>query len=105
MSSVSVSGRKRAGHGHKWLTLLSVSFGLMMVALDGTVVSIANATIGKDLHASLAGLQWVTNGYLLAVATGLIVGGKLGDLLGRKRIFLLGVVAFALTSLGAGLSS
>ena len=95
---------KRRGHGHPWLTLLAVSLGLMMVALDGTVVSIANPTIGRDLHASLAGLQWVTNGYLLAIATTLIIGGKLGDLFGRKKMFLLGVVAFTLASLGCGLS-
>lgn len=95
----------RAGHGHPWLTLLAVSLGLMMVALDGTVVSIANPTIGRDLHASLAGLQWVTNGYLLAIATTLVIGGKLGDLFGRKKMFLLGVVAFTLASLGCGVSS
>lgn len=94
----------RRGHGHPWLTLVAVSLGLMMVALDGTVVSIANPTIGKDLNASLAGLQWVTNGYLLAIATCLILGGKLGDLLGRKRMFLFGVVAFMAASLGCGLS-
>lgn len=94
----------RAGHGHPWLTLIAVSLGLMMVALDGTVVSIANPTIGRDLDASLAGLQWVTNGYLLAIATTLIIGGKLGDLFGRKKMFLAGVVAFTIASLGCGLS-
>ena len=94
----------RRGHGHPWLTLVAVSLGLMMVTLDGTVVSIANPTIGKDLNASLAGLQWVTNGYLLAVATCLIVGGKLGDLFGRKRIFVVGLVVFTAASLGCGLS-
>lgn len=95
----------RKGHGHPWLTLMAVSLGLMMVALDGTVVSIANPTIGKDLHASLAGLQWVTNGYLLAIATSLIIGGKLGDLFGRKKMFLAGVVLFTLASLGCGVSN
>lgn len=94
----------RRGHGHPWLTLLSLSLGLMMVGLDGTVVSIANPTIGKDLHASLSGLQWVTNGYLLAIAALLVTGGKLGDMLGRKRMFLMGVAVFALASLGCGLS-
>ena len=94
----------RKGHGHPWLTLVAVSLGLMMVALDGTVVSIANPTIGRDLHASLAGLQWVTNGYLLAIATSLIIGGKLGDLFGRKKMFLAGVVLFMFASLGCGLS-
>src|ERR1700743_1998318 len=62
---------------NKWRTLISVSLGIMMVALDGTVVSVANPTIGRDLHASLADLQWVTNGYLLAVAVLLVFGGRL----------------------------
>lgn len=102
MTSTPASARR--GHGHPWLTLIAVSLGLMMVALDGTIVSIANPTIGEDLNASLSGLQWVTNGYLLAIATSLILGGKLGDLFGRKRMFLAGVVIFTLASLGCGLS-
>jgi EmrB/QacA subfamily drug resistance transporter len=94
----------RMGHGHPWLTLLSLSLGLVMVGLDGTVVSIANPTIGQDLHASLSGLQWVTNGYLLAIASLLVAGGKLGDMFGRKKVFLAGIAVFTLASLGCGLS-
>jgi EmrB/QacA subfamily drug resistance transporter len=75
-----------------------------MVGLDGTVVSVANPTIARDLHASLAGLQWVTNGYLLALAVTLILGGKLGDRFGRKRVFIAGVTGFALFSFGCALS-
>lgn len=86
------------------LTLAAVALGLMMVMLDSTVVSIANPTIGRDLGASLPDLQWVTNGYLLAVATGVITGGKLGDRFGRKRVFLTGVSGFALASLLCALS-
>lgn len=77
----------------------------MMVALDGTVVSVANPTIGADLGASLAGLQWVTNGYLLALAVLLVAGGKLGDRFGRKLVLCVGVSGFALASLGCALSS
>lgn len=87
-----------------WLALAAVVPGLMMVMLDASVVSVANATIGRDLHASLAGLEWVFNGYLLALATGLILGGKLGDLYGRRLLFIGGVTVFALASLGCGLS-
>jgi EmrB/QacA subfamily drug resistance transporter len=86
------------------LTLLAVALGVMMVGLDATVVSIANPAIARDLHATLADLQWVTNGYLLALAVSLITAGKLADRLGRKRIFLTGVVAFALASTMVGLS-
>ncbi len=93
-----------ARQGGPWLTLAAVSLGVMMVGLDGTVVSVANPTIARDLHASLPGLQWVTNGYLLALAVTLILGGKLGDRFGRKRVFITGVAGFALCSLGCALS-
>src|SRR5579875_1614235 len=101
----SASGERRAGYGHPWWTLLAVSLGVVMVGLDGTVVAIANPVIGRDLHASLAGLQWVTNGYLLCLAVLMITAGKLADRFGRKRVFLAGVVGFALASLGSGLST
>ncbi|MGJ6962388.1 MFS transporter [Streptosporangium sp. G11] len=90
--------------GHPWLTLLAVSLGVMMVMLDGTVVSIANPVIGRELNASLSDLQWVTSGYLLALAVFLITAGKLGDLFGHKRLFVIGIAGFALTSLAIGLS-
>jgi EmrB/QacA subfamily drug resistance transporter len=96
----------RAGvRGHRWLTLVAVALGVMMVALDGTVVSVANPTIQRDLHSSLAGLQWVTNGYLLSLAVLLIPGGKLGDRVGRRLIFAVGITGFALASLGCALST
>jgi EmrB/QacA subfamily drug resistance transporter len=87
------------------MTLLAVALGVGMVALDGTVVSVANPTISDKLHASLGDLQWVTNGYLLSLAVALIVGGKLGDRFGRRLIFCIGIVGFALMSLGCALST
>nr|WP_240506546.1 DHA2 family efflux MFS transporter permease subunit [Thermoactinospora rubra] len=84
--------------------MLAVSLGVIMVMLDGTVVGIANPVIGQDLGASLADLQWVTSGYLLALAVFLITAGKLGDLFGHKRVFLIGVAGFALTSLAIAFS-
>jgi EmrB/QacA subfamily drug resistance transporter len=95
-------GRRR--RGSPWWTLVAVALGVTMVGLDGTVVSIANPAIAKDLHATLAGLQWVTNGYLLALAVSLIIAGRLADRFGRKRLFLAGVVLFALASALVGLS-
>lgn len=96
---------RTGGRGHPGLTLTAVALGVMMVALDGTVVSVANPTIQRDLHSTLAGLQWVTNGYLLALAVLLIPGGMLGDRLGRRLIFSIGITGFALASLGCALSS
>jgi MFS family permease len=86
-----------------WLTLVSVALGVIMVGIDGSVVAVANPYIGRDLHASLADLQWVTNAYLLVIAVTLILGGKLGDRFGRRLMFLIGAAGFSLTSLSIGL--
>ncbi|MEV5504921.1 MFS transporter [Streptomyces orinoci] len=84
--------------GHPWLTLLTVAIGVMMVALDGTIVAIANPAIQKDLGASLADVQWITNAYLLALAVVLITAGKLGDRFGYRLVFLIGTTGFAASS-------
>jgi EmrB/QacA subfamily drug resistance transporter len=96
--------RVRRGHGNPWWTLVAVALGVTMVGLDATVVSIANPAIATDLHPTLAGLQWVTNGYLLALAVSLIIAGRLADRFGRKRLFLAGVVVFGVASALVGLS-
>jgi EmrB/QacA subfamily drug resistance transporter len=80
------------------LTLATVILGSGIAGLDGSVVNIAARTIGTDLDASLADLQWVLNGYLLALASLILVGGSLGDRLGRRKVYLTGVAAFAVTS-------
>lgn len=76
----------------------------MMVALDGTIVAIANPAIQKDLGASFADVQWITNGYFLALAVTLITAGKLGDRFGHRQTFLIGVIGFAASSGAIGLS-
>jgi len=98
---VAGTGRMR---GNPTLTLLTVALGVMMVALDGTIVAVANPAIQANLHASLAGIQWVTNAYLLALAVSLITIGKLGDRFGHKKVFMTGVTGFALSSAAIGLS-
>lgn len=90
--------------GNPWWTLAAVSVGVVMVGLDASVVAIANPRIAADLNASLPDLQWITDSYLLALASLLIFGGKLGDILGRRRMFLVGVVGFAVASVGIGLA-
>jgi EmrB/QacA subfamily drug resistance transporter len=94
----------RRGFGHPWLTLVAVAFGVMMVGLDATVVAIANPAIARDLGAGLTDLQWVTNGYLLALAVSLVIAGRLADRFGRKTVFLTGVVGFAAASVMVGLA-
>jgi EmrB/QacA subfamily drug resistance transporter len=76
----------------------------MMVALDGTIVAVANPAIQAHLGASLAGIQWVTNGYLLALAVSLITMGKIGDRFGHKKVFMAGIVGFGATSAAVGLA-
>ncbi|UXY27328.1 MFS transporter [Streptomyces sp. HUAS TT20] len=90
--------------GHPWLTLITVAVGVMMVALDGTIVAIANPAIQKDLGATFAQVQWITNGYFLALAVSLITAGKLGDRFGHRQTFLIGVTGFATASGAIGLS-
>jgi EmrB/QacA subfamily drug resistance transporter len=90
--------------GRPGLTLLAVALGVMMVALDGTIVAVANPAIQEHLNASLAGIQWVTNAYLLALAVSLMTMGKLGDRFGHKKVFMTGVTGFALSSAAIGLS-
>jgi EmrB/QacA subfamily drug resistance transporter len=75
-----------------------------MAFLDATVVNVALPTIGTELNASVAGLQWVINGYTLTLASLILLGGSLGDRFGRRKIFLLGVVWFAGASLLCGIA-
>jgi EmrB/QacA subfamily drug resistance transporter len=75
-----------------------------MAMLDGTVVNVALRTIGRDLDASLSQLQWISNGYLLALASLILLGGSLGDHFGRRRVFVVGVVWFAAASLVCGVA-
>ncbi|MEV2242934.1 MFS transporter [Streptomyces sp. NPDC049970] len=94
----------RGRRTNPWLTLVAVAIGLFMVNLDASVVAIANPEIGRDLDASTADLQWVTNAYLIAMAALLILGGKLGDRLGRHTVYMVGTVGFTLASVAIGLS-
>jgi MFS family permease len=78
--------------------------GALMDMIDVTIVNVALPSIRNDLHASATQLEWVVSGYMLAFAAALIIAGNLGDLLGRKRLFLTGAALFGLASLAAGLA-
>jgi EmrB/QacA subfamily drug resistance transporter len=86
----------------KWWTLGAMCFALFMIMLDNTVVNVALPSIQRDLDASISGLEWTINGYTLSFAVLLATGGRLGDIFGRRRMFLAGVVIFALSSATAG---
>jgi EmrB/QacA subfamily drug resistance transporter len=88
----------------KWWTLGAMCFALFMIMLDNTVVNVALPSIQRDLGASISGLEWTINGYTLSFAVLLATGGRLGDIFGRRRMFLFGVVVFALSSATAGLA-
>jgi EmrB/QacA subfamily drug resistance transporter len=94
-----------AEENRKWWTLAAVAFGLFMIMLDNTVVNVALPSIEKDLHISISELEWIVTAYALVFAALLITGGKLADLFGRRRIFVIGLVVFTLSSLACGLAS
>ena len=87
----------------RWV-LAGTVLGSSMAMLDGTVVNVALPTIGKSLHTSLAGLQWTITAYTLTLAGLILLGGALGDRLGRRRVFVIGVIWFALASALCGLA-
>jgi EmrB/QacA subfamily drug resistance transporter len=89
----------------KWFTLAAVSFGLFMIMLDNTVVNVALPSIERDLHATLSELQWIVAGYALTFAALMLVGGKMADAYGRRRIFVIGIGVFTISSLLCGLAS
>jgi EmrB/QacA subfamily drug resistance transporter len=86
----------------KWWTLGAMCFALFMIMLDNTIVNVALPSIQEDLGATISGLEWTINGYTLSFAVLLATGGRLGDIFGRRLMFLVGVVIFALSSATAG---
>jgi EmrB/QacA subfamily drug resistance transporter len=89
-------------HPKRWLILFVVLAAECMDLLDGTVVNVAAPTIHRTLGASSTALEWIVGGYPLALAVGLLIGGRLGDLLGRRNVFLAGIAGFTLASAVCG---
>ena len=88
----------------RWWTLAAMCFALFMIMLDNTVVNVALPSIQEDLGATLSGLEWTVNAYTLTFAVLLVTGGRLGDIFGRRRMFLFGVAVFSLSSAAIGLA-
>jgi EmrB/QacA subfamily drug resistance transporter len=88
----------------RWLALVVVCFGQLMIVLDSTIVNVALPAIQRDLHFTQADLTWVVNAYLITYGSFLLLAGRAGDLIGRKRVFLAGVVVFTLGSVFCGLA-
>src|SRR5437762_11643645 len=93
-----------ADENKKWWTLAAVSFGLFMIMLDNTIVNVALPTIQDSLHLKTSELEWVVTGYALTFGALMLTGGKLADLMGRRRIFVIGLVIFTASSLACGLA-
>ena len=104
MSAVLADGGVRLGRpGGRWIILATV-LGSGMALLDMSAVNVALPTIGRTLPASLGGLQWIVSGYMLSLAGLILLGGSLGDRYGRRRVFVTGVIWFALASALCGLA-
>jgi EmrB/QacA subfamily drug resistance transporter len=95
---VTETGRSR------WIALVVLCVGMLMIILDSTVVNVALPSIQRDLHFSQPDLAWVVNAYLITFGGLLLLAGRLGDLIGRKRVFMAGLALFTLASLACGLS-
>ena len=102
-SDVAAGGVRLSGTAGRWVLLATV-LGSAMAMLDGTAVNVALPHIGASLHASIGALQWVVNAYLLTLAGLILLGGALGDRYGRRRVFVVGVVWFAVCSAACGLA-
>jgi len=104
VETTALDGGLFGGERRRWWTLGAVSLGLFMIMLDNTVVNVALPSIQQSLGLSLSELEWVVAGYALTFAALMLTGGKLADLLGRRRVFVAGLVVFTLASLACGLA-
>jgi MFS family permease len=91
-------------HRRRWLALLLLCLGVLMIVLDTTIVNVALPSIRADLGFTETSLVWVVNAYMLTFGGFLLLGGRLGDLYGHRRLFVVGIVLFTLASLGCGVA-
>ena len=99
-----VRGARRAPN-RKWWTLFAMCFALFMIMLDNTIVNVALPSIQRSLQTTPENLQWTVDAYILSFAVLILLGGKLGDRFGRKRMFLVGLTIFTLASAACALAT
>ena len=104
VSEYSAEVKPPAKDSRRWWALAAVSLAAFMTYLDNNIINVAIPTIQHSLHLSVSGLEWVVSSYLLTLAGLLLVGGRLADVYGRRRLFLVGMAVFTLSSLAAGLA-
>ena len=103
-SGGTASGATAPRKDHRWITLAVIALAQLMVVLDATIVNIALPSAQQDLGFGTDQRQWVVTAYSLAFGSLLLLGGRLGDLFGRKNTFIIGLVGFALASVLGGLA-
>src|SRR4051812_36132778 len=97
-----MTGPAARANRDRWIALVVLCAGMLMIILDQTIVNVALPSIQEDLGFSQSTLAWVVNAYLIAFGGLLLLAGRLGDLIGRKRVFLAGLAVFTLASLLCG---
>src|SRR2546421_8234852 len=102
--STTTQGQHGRSERRRWIALVVLCAGFLMIILDQTIVNVALPSIQSDLGFSQSGLAWVVNAYLIAFGGLLLLVGRLGDLIGRRRIFLAGLIVFTAASLLCGVS-
>src|SRR5829696_3564952 len=89
---------------NRWAALYVLCTGVLMIVLDATIVNVALPSIKDDLGFSQSGLAWVVNAYLIAFGGLLLLAGRIGDLIGHRRVFMIGLAVFTAASLAGGLA-
>src|SRR5436309_4721504 len=102
--ATTATGGQSVDERRRWIALVVLCAGFLMIILDQTIVNVALPSIQSDLHFSQSSLAWVVNAYLIAYGGLLLLTGRLGDLIGRRRIFLIGLTVFTTASILCGLA-
>src|ERR1035441_8843544 len=101
----SIAAWSTSSDRRRWIALAVLCLGQLMMVLDATIVNVALPAIQRDLHFTQSSLTWVIDGYLITFGGLLLLAGRMGDLVGRKRVFLSGLVLFTLASVLCGVAS